>query len=63
MEKILVTGALGQLGTELIPELHKKFGAEQVFATDIHLPVQEAFGGNFISLDVLNKNRYKNYSG
>jgi nucleoside-diphosphate-sugar epimerase len=35
MEKILVIGAGGQLGSELVIALRKKFGQDQVVATDI----------------------------
>lgn len=38
MKKILVTGALGQIGTELITALHKIYGKENVIATDIRKP-------------------------
>ena len=32
MKKILVIGALGQIGSELVPELRKKYGSENVIA-------------------------------
>ena len=35
MKKIMVTGALGQIGSELITKLRKEYGAENVLATDI----------------------------
>lgn len=35
MEKILVTGALGQIGSELVIELRKRYGNEAVIASDI----------------------------
>lgn len=35
MKKILVTGALGQIGSELTGALRERYGAEQVIATDI----------------------------
>ena len=38
MEKILVTGALGQIGSELVPELRRRFGAEAVVASDLRRP-------------------------
>lgn len=38
MTKILVTGALGQIGTELVPALRVRHGDDQVVATDIRMP-------------------------
>jgi len=35
MKKILVTGAGGQIGTELVPALRERYGIENVMATDI----------------------------
>ncbi|WP_391207367.1 L-threonine 3-dehydrogenase [Psychrobacillus sp. L4] len=35
MKKIMVTGALGQIGSELITKLRKEYGTENVLATDI----------------------------
>lgn len=35
MKKIIVTGSLGQIGSELVPHLRKIYGAENVLATDI----------------------------
>ena len=38
MEKILVIGASGQIGSELVPELRKIYGNENVYASDIKEP-------------------------
>jgi nucleoside-diphosphate-sugar epimerase len=38
MRRILVTGALGQIGSELVPALRGRFGADRVVATDIRMP-------------------------
>ncbi len=37
-EKILVTGALGQIGTELVVALRERHGAEAVVASDVRVP-------------------------
>lgn len=55
-KKILVTGASGQIGSELTPELRKKYGKENVLATDIKPPSEHDLkSGPFEALDVLNK--------
>jgi nucleoside-diphosphate-sugar epimerase len=38
MERILVTGALGQIGSELVPALRERYGADRVVATDLRMP-------------------------
>lgn len=58
MEKILVIGAAGQIGSELVIELRKRYGSEQVFATDIkQAPIDVVEGGPFEILDVMDSNR------
>jgi len=52
MEKILVTGALGQLGTELVTSLQEMYGVDNVIATDLHIPIENNFRGRFTTLDV-----------
>ena len=38
MRRILVTGALGQIGNELLPALQACYGADRVVASDIRMP-------------------------
>ncbi len=38
MEKILITGAIGQIGSELTMTLRDRYGKENVIATDIRMP-------------------------
>jgi nucleoside-diphosphate-sugar epimerase len=54
MEKIMVIGAAGQIGSELIVELRKIYGAENVWGTDIKTTSKEITeGGPFQVLDVM----------
>lgn len=36
--KIIITGALGQIGTELVIKCRERYGTENVLATDIRKP-------------------------
>jgi nucleoside-diphosphate-sugar epimerase len=54
MDKILVIGAAGQIGSELVVELRKIYGNEHVYATDIkQAPPDVAGSGPFQILDVM----------
>ncbi len=54
MERVLIIGSLGQIGSELVIALRKKYGAENVFATDIKNPGNKLRkSGPFQILDVL----------
>ncbi|MCF6171913.1 MAG: NAD-dependent epimerase/dehydratase family protein [Bacteroidales bacterium] len=54
MEKILVIGSSGQIGSELVLALRKIYGDENVFATDIKYPPEEVGrSGPFQILDVM----------
>lgn len=52
MQRILVTGALGQIGTELVAALRERYGESNVVATDVREPdEEEAETGPFERLD------------
>ncbi|MEM2127540.1 MAG: L-threonine 3-dehydrogenase [Candidatus Bathyarchaeia archaeon] len=53
MKRVLVTGALGQLGSELTPKLREIYGVENVIASDIkRKPSKVLESGPFELLDV-----------
>ncbi len=56
MRRILVTGALGQIGSELVVTLRARYGSEAVIASDIRLPPLETLrpGERFEFLDSTN---------
>lgn len=60
-EKILITGACGQVGSELTLALREKYGSDAVLATDIREPEDKDFedSGPFKKLDVLDKEGIK----
>ncbi|MEW5795047.1 MAG: L-threonine 3-dehydrogenase [Candidatus Zixiibacteriota bacterium] len=55
MKQILVTGAVGQIGSELTAALRKRYGKNKVVATDVRMPadVELRDAGPFEFLDVL----------
>jgi len=57
MEKVLVIGACGQLGTELTLKLRDLFGIENVVASDLRGPVDLIKDGPYEQLDAMNKIR------
>lgn len=62
MRKILVIGAGGQIGTELVLELRKRFGSEAVIAADVknECPVHLA-GGLFEHMDILDSDTVRRF--
>lgn len=55
-EVILVVGASGQIGTELVVRLREMYGDDKVVASDILIPSYNVMeGGPFELLDILNK--------
>ena len=56
MKKILVIGASGQIGTDLVIELRKRFGNDSTIASDIRTASDEVMSsGVFENLNVLDK--------
>jgi len=55
MKRILVTGAIGQIGSELTVELRRIYGDENVIATDIRMPtnIQLRDSGPFEFMDCI----------
>lgn len=62
MEKILVIGASGQIGSELTTALRKVYGDNNVHATDIRKPSQDIIdGGPFRILNVMSPKSVRQY--
>ncbi len=57
MKRILITGAAGQIGSELTLVLRKKYGSDNVLATDIKAQIDPKLrdSGPFECLDVLDR--------
>ena len=63
MRRILVTGALGQIGSELVVALRERYGAGSVIASDIRLPPLETLrpGERFEFLDSTNLHQVQDH--
>ncbi|MEP1034640.1 NAD-dependent epimerase/dehydratase family protein [Ekhidna sp.] len=60
MDKILIIGACGQLGTELTLKLRELKGTENVIASDLlDEPVELLSGGPYEKLNILNKESFQ----
>ncbi len=60
MSKKLIIGSSGQIGTDLVIELRKIHGGENVIAADIKNPIDEVLlGGPFEEINVMDKERIK----
>jgi nucleoside-diphosphate-sugar epimerase len=57
MDKILIIGACGQLGSELTIELRKQYGADNVIASDRNEPPESLRNGPFELLDATDEKR------
>lgn len=58
MKKILITGANGQIGSELLTHLRGLYGEEQVIGSDIRMPKNSEQAGLFEIIDVTDSNRF-----
>ncbi|MFW9938159.1 MAG: NAD-dependent epimerase/dehydratase family protein [Candidatus Thorarchaeota archaeon] len=60
MRRILVIGAAGQIGSELVPALREKYGNDNVIATGRKTPLPDIIkeNGPVIYLDVLDKDAF-----
>ncbi|ADQ18434.1 NAD-dependent epimerase/dehydratase [Leadbetterella byssophila DSM 17132] len=56
--KILITGALGQIGTELSVALASKYGSENIIVSDLREPSKPLEAGVFEQLDVMDFKRF-----
>ncbi len=62
MAKTLIIGAGGQIGTELVLELRKKHGQEQVIAADVKEHCPEALAdGPYVRMDILDREAVRAY--
>ena len=62
MKKILVIGAGGQIGTELVLELRKRHGVNHVIAADVKEECTDALkDGPYVKMDVLDKETVQSY--
>lgn len=60
MKKIIVTGATGQIGSELVVELRRKYGVDNVIACGHSKPaIGELANGPFESVDVTDKSAFE----
>ena len=60
LKSILVTGAAGQIGSELTPKLRERYGRNNVVASDIKKPTEKMLGsGPFVLLDVTDREGLK----
>ncbi len=61
-DRVLVTGAFGQIGRDFLPCLREIFGTKNVIASDVSKPQSEAEArkiGRWIELDVTDKGAVK----
>jgi threonine 3-dehydrogenase len=60
IKRFLITGINGQVGRGIASELYNKFGAENVFGTDIRQP-HKGYIKNFHILDITDKQKARQF--
>lgn len=65
MKKILITGAMGQLGSELLTTMRDIYGKSNVIGTDLRMPEKDSilYDGPFYALDVLDDKEMAKIAG
>ena len=59
MKRILIVGASGQIGTELVLELRRRFGDDNIIASDVKdEPAELLKEGLYEKLDILDNDAY-----
>ena len=58
MEKILITGANGQIGTELVAKLIDVYGKDNVIASDLYIREGSDTAGKYVKLDVTDSKEF-----
>jgi len=62
MKRILIIGACGQIGSELVTALRTKFGNENVVAADVKTESHVDLGeGRYVQLDALDRTAVRNF--
>jgi nucleoside-diphosphate-sugar epimerase len=62
MSKTIIIGACGQIGTELVLELRRKYGNENVVAADVRTDCPEILSnGPYVKMDILDRESVRNY--
>lgn len=62
MKKVLIIGAGGQIGTELVATLRGRYGNNNVYAADLSAECPEKLnGGPYIRMDILDKEQVDTY--
>lgn len=57
MSRILVTGACGQIGSELVPYLARKHGKDSILASDVSESCENYHDVDYVELDVTDRER------